>query len=144
MFNIMFLQKMYIYSDKSVWNTSRALHCSYWPYPPCCLVTRARCGDVSVNGIDPWCRWLVISASAVRLSISVHLQRHPTNGGGIQFASIVQKLFCFVVLLTCTIKQNQCGGTYRQAAGWQRALLPYYCGNRSIHCYCRESADNWL
>ncbi len=92
----------------------------------CCLArlfTQTHCGDVSVNVIDPWCFGLVISASTSRLSISIHLQRHPANREGTQFASIRSKLFCPMVSLTSTIKQKQCGGTHRHAAGWQWTFL---------------------
>lgn len=63
-------------------------------------------------------------ASTVWLSIRIHLMWHPANREGIQFASIHSKLFCSMVLLTSTIKQNQCGGTHRQAAGWQWMFPP--------------------
>lgn len=71
-----------------------------------------------------WFGALVISAAALYLSINIHLRWHPTNGEGIQFAGIYLKLFCFIVLLTSTIKQNQCGGTHRVAAGRWWILPP--------------------
>lgn len=99
------------------------------------------CGEDSVNIIDLRCRGLVISDSTLQLSISIHLQRHPTNGEGIQFASIHSKLFCSVVLLTSTIKQSQCGGTHRRAAGWQW-MLPSLQHNRSIQRHRGGSASD--
>ena len=91
---------------------------------PHCLFTQTRRRDVSVNIIELWCRGSVILAFTLGLSINIHLLRHPTNGEGIQFASIHSKLFCSMVLLTSTIKQNQCGGTPRPAGGWQWILSP--------------------
>lgn len=108
---------------------------------PYCLFPPTGCCYVSVNVIDPWCWGLVILASTALLSISIHLQRHPTNGEEIQFASILSKLFCPIVSLTPTIKKNQCGGTHRQAAGWQWMLSPIAGTDQSMEG-CRQLTIN--
>lgn len=61
----------------------------------CPLFTQTHCRDVLVYIIDLWCWGLVILASTVWMSISIHLHWHPTNGEGIQFASIHSKTILF-------------------------------------------------